>query len=130
MQITIKTYNQGIKQALETHLFENIHVKAIIMGTRSTDPYSSHLGFKNQTDADWPQCMRIHPIIDWTYGDVWEYLRTRGVAYCLLYDIGFTSLGGRSNTHRTKELEDAERVCGYKPAYMLKDGALERSGRY
>ena len=43
-------------------------------------------------------CYRTHktlvnPIIDWLDEDVWEYIKTRNLPYCRLYDEGFTRLG-------------------------------------
>lgn len=35
----------------------------------------------------------LNPIIDWTESDVWEYIRSRGLKYCRLYDEGFHRLG-------------------------------------
>lgn len=35
----------------------------------------------------------LHPIIDWTDADVWEYIRRHNLPYCSLYDEGFTRLG-------------------------------------
>ena len=35
----------------------------------------------------------VHPIIDWTEGDVWAYIRGRNLPYCSLYDEGFKRLG-------------------------------------
>jgi phosphoadenosine phosphosulfate reductase len=35
----------------------------------------------------------VHPIINWTTGDVWQYIRERGIAYCRLYDEGWKRLG-------------------------------------
>lgn len=35
----------------------------------------------------------INPIIDWTTGDVWEFLTGFGIPYCGLYDEGFSRLG-------------------------------------
>lgn len=35
----------------------------------------------------------VNPIIDWEDADVWEYIHSRGLKYCKLYDEGFTRLG-------------------------------------
>lgn len=35
----------------------------------------------------------IHPIIDWSESDVWEYIHTYHVPYCKLYDEGFKRIG-------------------------------------
>ena len=35
----------------------------------------------------------VHPIIDWSSGDVWEYIKSNNLPYCSLYNEGFTRLG-------------------------------------
>jgi len=35
----------------------------------------------------------LNPIIDWTESDVWEYIRSRGLKYCRLYDEGEKRIG-------------------------------------
>ncbi len=35
----------------------------------------------------------IHPIIDWSDHDVWDYIHNNDVPYCHLYDEGFKRLG-------------------------------------
>jgi phosphoadenosine phosphosulfate reductase len=35
----------------------------------------------------------LHPIIDWTAADVWEYIRSRELPYCSLYDEGQKRIG-------------------------------------
>ena len=35
----------------------------------------------------------VNPIIDWETSEVWEYIRSRQLKYCCLYDEGFDRLG-------------------------------------
>lgn len=35
----------------------------------------------------------LHPIIDWTDEQVWEFIRSRNLPYCRLYDQGRTRIG-------------------------------------
>ena len=47
-------------------------VRAVFVGTRRTDPHGALLTHFDETDADWPRFMRIHPVIDWHYREVWR----------------------------------------------------------
>ena len=51
------------------------------------------------TDSDWPRFMRVHPILDWSYKDIWDFLRhpslTLGgeesgktIEWCEMYNYG------------------------------------------
>ena len=35
----------------------------------------------------------INPIIDWSDGEVWEFIKEYNIPYCCLYDEGFKRLG-------------------------------------
>ncbi|KAK0559771.1 3'-phosphoadenosine 5'-phosphosulfate sulfotransferase [Tilletia horrida] len=50
-------------------------VKVVFIGTRRTDPNGAALGPRTPTDPGWPQVDRVHPILDWSYHDVWDFLR-------------------------------------------------------
>lgn len=117
-----------MKGALTNYLNKNPHVKAIYVGIRRADPYGESLQYIQRTDHGWPDFIRIHPVLEWTYTQIWEFLIYTGVSYCSLYDAGFTSLGGVTTTVRNPELANDDGT--YRPAYMMKDGSKERVGRF
>lgn len=122
----------GMKGALGLYKERFPHVEAIVIGTRRTDPhggaslcfmrlyriadaFAAKLGFRNPTDPGWPRFERINAIIDWSYADVWTFLRALQVPYCSLYDQGYTSLGSTYNTFRNPALRVSP-CCSKAPA--------------
>ncbi|KAI8146595.1 hypothetical protein BJV82DRAFT_576138 [Fennellomyces sp. T-0311] len=62
--------------------------KAIFVGIRRNDPYAENLTHFDMTDKGWPQFMRVHPIVDWSYKNIWDFLLRLRIPYCSLYDDG------------------------------------------
>ncbi|KAI8330859.1 hypothetical protein BC941DRAFT_439780 [Chlamydoabsidia padenii] len=116
---------QALQQYLDT---TQPRPKAIFVGIRRNDPFADTLTHFDRTDDGWPDFMRIHPIIDWTYKDIWDFLIKLRIPYCSLYDEGYTSLGSMENTHPNPDLEQQQGE--YKPAFMLKNELHERCGRF
>ncbi|WFD35747.1 FAD synthase [Malassezia cuniculi] len=121
------------------------HIRAMFIGVRRIDPHGAALALESPCDPDWPPMMRIHPILNWEYADIWAFLRSpvlatnlevsaqgvtgggsHGVPYCILYDRGYTSLGSTFNTRPNPLLEQSGE---YAPAYELQDASAERAGR-
>lgn len=116
-----------MKEALFQYKAKEPDVTSILVGTRRDDPHGESLSFRTPTDEGWPSYQRVHPIINWTYQQIWEYLRMFQVPYCDLYNQGYTSLGSTFNTYPNPALREAN--GHYLPAYELKDGSKERHGR-
>ncbi|KAF5278814.1 hypothetical protein FQR65_LT03501 [Abscondita terminalis] len=122
--------NKSIKESLGLVLKTKPNMKGVLMGTRRTDPFSNHLESFHMTDKDWPQVMRVSPLLDWHYSQIWDYLLHLKVPYCGLYDDGYTSLGSATNTLPNPYLAvDNDTNSYYLPAYKLLDASKERSGR-
>lgn len=62
----------------------------------------------------------LHPIIDWTTDEVWQYTYTRRLPYCSLYDEGFKRIGcvmcPMAGTRQ--KMREAARFPGFKKAYL------------
>jgi FAD synthetase len=121
-----RTCTDGFKAGLED-LVANHGIKAVLMGTRSTDPFSAHLSDRAMTDEGWPQVLRVMPLLAWTYHDVWDFIRLTELPYCELYDHGYTSIGSRSTTSPNPQLKTEHGT--YRPARELVDASMERAGR-
>ena len=147
--LQLQTAHGALSSALGTYINGKAGegVRAMFIGIRHDDPHGSSLQVRSPCDPSWPPIMRVHPILDWNYTDIWSFLRCPvlcanerevvppcvagqdvGVPYCILYDYGYTSLGNRFNTIPNPELLDIS-TNSYKPAYRLCDGAKERFGR-
>ena len=54
-----------------------------------------------------PSVHYLHPIIDWSEGDIWQYISSRHLPYCSLYDEGWKRIGcvlcPMSNQQRERE---------------------------
>ena len=110
---TGKPKGEGItmREALQLYKDRFPRITAILVGTRRTDPHgcklfdslsrlhkrmdvlthflwTANLSHRNMTDPGWPSFERINPIINWSYSDIWAFLRRLNVPYCTLYDQG------------------------------------------
>lgn len=70
-RLDLRRYSVPMRGALEAYLRDRPSVKAIFMGTRRTDPHCEFLTHFSPTDKDWPQFMRVNPVIDWHYVEIW-----------------------------------------------------------
>ncbi|KAG0244763.1 3'-phosphoadenosine 5'-phosphosulfate sulfotransferase [Actinomortierella wolfii] len=115
MRIALDTYNKRMDGS----------IKAIMVGTRRDDPHGGPLKAFTPCDPSWPPFMRVHPILDWTYHDIWTFLRAIAVPYCGLYDLGYTSLGGRDDTFPNPQLRRHSVSLSAYPALNAEAGSID-----
>ncbi|KAG5976133.1 hypothetical protein E4U55_007489 [Claviceps digitariae] len=127
--LDLARYALPMRHALEAYQADKPMIKAIFMGTRRTDPYCEFLTPFAPTDEDWPQFMRVNPILDWHYVDVWTFIRSLHVPFCSLYQQGYSSLGGVTNTRPNPALAVDAQATTFRPAYELVRDDEERLGR-
>lgn len=60
----------------------------------------------------------LHPIIDWTDDEVWEFIKAEKLPYCKLYDEGFKRLGCIGCPMDTKRAEVLNKYPQYKRGYI------------
>ena len=61
----------GMRDAFAVYLAERTEIKAIFVGTRRTDPHGGTLTGFDVTNGGWPRFMRVHPVLEWHYRDIW-----------------------------------------------------------
>lgn len=122
--------SSDFKSGLEKLLKAN-PIRAIFLGVRIGDPTAVGQEQFSPSSPGWPPFMRVNPILDWSYRDVWAFILTCKVQYCSLYDQGYTSIGSIHDTVPNALLSISDSCCKekFKPAYLLSDGRLERAGR-
>lgn len=121
----------GIRDGIEQFVKTRTSMCAFVMGTRRTDPYSSNMKNFEPSSPGWPSFMRVNPILDWRYAQIWDFLRTFEIPFCSLYHNGYTSLGSVSTTAQNPALRRIiDNVVTYSPAWHLEDEQLERAGRH
>jgi FAD synthetase len=70
--LDVERISLPMKPAFTQYLNHNAHVKAVLVGTRRTDPHGEFLTHFDHTDHGWPAFMRVHPVIDWHYWEIWD----------------------------------------------------------
>ncbi|XP_033220343.1 FAD synthase-like isoform X2 [Belonocnema kinseyi] len=118
-----------LRESLAEFVQENPKLRACLMGTRKADPHGDGLEPFCKTDSGWPQLIRVNPIFDWTYNQVWKFLLDFEVPYCSLYDEGYSSIGAATSTFKNPLLKDPNNPSVYLPAHTLTDASAERNGR-
>ena len=67
--------------------------RTVVTGVRKAESYSRSKWSMVEPCNKHNKKQFLHPIIDWSTEDVWEYIKTYNVPYCELYDKGWHRIG-------------------------------------
>jgi thioredoxin-dependent adenylylsulfate APS reductase len=62
---------------------------------------------KIELDEDHDNIVKVNPLADWSYNEVWQYIRSHNVPYNRLHRQGYPSIGYAPCTRAVKPGEDA-----------------------
>jgi len=68
----------------------------------------------------------LHPIIEWSNDEVWQYIRENDLKYCSLYDEGFKRIGCIGCPMSNKRKEQFKRWPSFKRYYQRAFAEVER----
>jgi FAD synthetase len=135
-------FSQGLEILVQNNLLPGCNTTfpmAFVLGTRSSDPNAHGQDHFAPSSHYMPPFMRVNPVLNWSYGHIWHFLRLFHLPYCSLYDAGYTSLGTTKDTlpcpalavitRATDEDPTTLSLPKFWPAYMLRDWDQERAGR-
>ncbi len=82
------------------------HLDAWITGLRRQQAVTRTDTPKVEYDVPKKGVVKINPLIDWTSGQVWDYIKKNALPYNKLHDIGYPSIGCAPCTRAVKPGED------------------------
>ena len=77
-----------------------------ITGLRREQAMSRERVRKVEVDGDHGGILKINPLVDWSYSDVWNYIRENNVPFNRLHKQGYPSIGCAPCTRAVKSGED------------------------
>ncbi|CAD8084755.1 unnamed protein product [Paramecium sonneborni] len=124
MELQQKALNLNIlecKECVKQSLKQQVQLQAVIMGTRRSDPHGKNLNLISITDNNYPSLLRINPILEWNYSQIWEFIRTFNIPYCSLYDQGYMCLGEIGKTQPNKNYKNGMKPWEFDPEHERQD---------
>lgn len=126
-------YITGLK-----YLIKNFDLNLILMGTRKDDllKYKTSIdksiedNLTHQSTHPYPNFLRLYPIFNFTFDDIWRTILITKTEYLSLYDDGYSSIGKINNTYLNESLKlEIENQFQYLPSWCLEEYLSERSFR-
>ena len=115
----LKVYKtDDLSEGLQEYVRKS-NINTMMIGIKSSDEGAKSLQPTLQTQ-DIVQLNRVHPLLSWTYKDVWSYIDDNKLSVCNLYSQGYTKLNTCNNTTKNPVLSDKKSNM-FKSAELLTD---------
>ena len=117
----ITQYNQMNKVEPMKRALADLQAKGWLAGIRRSQARTRHAVPSLVRDGD---CIKVHPIIDWTDRDVFQYLSRHDLPYHPLWHEGYLSIGDVHTTRKVEAgmTEEDARFFGMKRECGLHEG--------
>lgn len=92
--------------------------RVVLTGIRWEESHARKKRSMAHTCYKHPTKRFIHPVIDWTEEEVWEFIRSEELPYCSLYDEGFKRIGCVMCPLYRGRKKDVVRWPNFYKAYM------------
>ena len=80
--LKVEPLNRGVKQQ---------DIEVLLTGIRKDEHPDRNRPMREQRER--PDCLMMHPVLDFNEMDIWAYTMQNNIPYCPLYDSGYRSLG-------------------------------------
>lgn len=107
--------------------YRELNVNAILTGRRRTQ--GGQRGDLNVIEADEAGIIKVNPLANWSFKQVWDYIKANDVPYNELLDRGYKSVGDWHSTQPIKEGED-ERAGRWKGQQKTECGIHNPRSKY
>ncbi len=100
--------------------------RVVLTGVKRTDSHNRRVRGSVVRNCKKRGGAVISPLFHWNDSEIWEFIRSRGMPYCELYDQGFTRLGcvGCPMAGPSRQRMEFERWPKYKDAYLRSFGKM------
>lgn len=120
-------YDWAAKVEPAQRAYTELRVSAVLTGRRrSQGANRSELGIVEVDDAG---LVKVNPLLNWSFGQVQEYIKNNNVPYNELLDRGYKSVGDWHSTQPIKEGED-ERAGRWKGTNKTECGIHNKRSKY
>lgn len=93
-------------------------------------PRDLRIGYDAEGSLLEPSLIRVSPILEWSYRDIWDFMQAVDAPYCSLYDQGFTSIGSILDTVRNPMLLRSRMTAKPAPAASEREARRMLGAKY